>query len=492
MSLSTCQQLLESSGVAYQKVYASSIRQVSGLWVFMFKDDTTRYLAVDNALAENFDGVTKGDITVCALTVKNAIALQAYFPYTKPSSHAKFEKSFGLGDRLGVASPAHLRLFAGTGVFPVIAQQSMRELTMTKRTYPQVIACATFAAFQEGFETGWGADGDHLKKLEEVQDALSVGCTMITLDCSENIDKTYGTMSDAEILSKAQCNDQIASLIAEYGKPFALSDASSIDTDKAEIARNFFLYGEAISFAKLVYEKAIVTCSHAVDFEISIDETDTPTTPSAHLYVANELSKAGVKFVSMAPRFCGEFQKGVDYRGDIAQFEREFKQHQAIADHFGYKISVHSGSDKFSVFPIVGRISNGKWHVKTAGTNWLETVRLIAAKVPSLYRELHGYALSTAFAQAKKLYHVTTVLENIPQLSSLKDHELVSLMDMDDARQLMHITYGNLMTDTDASGNLLYGDRIMKAMHDYEDEYATMLISHIGRHLTGLGVALKS
>ena len=68
--------------------------------------------------------------------------------------------------------------------------------------------------------------------------------------------------------------------------------------------------------------------------------------------------------------------------------------HAEIADHFGYKVSVHSGSDKFAVFGIVGKYTKGRYHVKTAGTNWLEAVRVIAEVAPDLYRKMHLFALN--------------------------------------------------------------------------------------------------
>src|SRR5699024_11471236 len=113
-----------------------------------------------------------------------------------------------------------------------------------------------------------------------------------------------------------------------------------------------------------------------IDFEISIDETETITSPVAHFFVANELIQRGVKVVSLAPRFCGEFQKGIDYIGDVDQFEQELSEHALIAEHFGYKLSIHSGSDKFAVFPIMATDTKGVLHVKRAATTCLAAVRV--------------------------------------------------------------------------------------------------------------------
>ena len=102
----------------------------------------------------------------------------------------------------------------------------------------------------------------------------------------------------------------------------------------------------------------------------------------------------------------------------MKQFTEEFIVHAAIADHFGYKISVHSGSDKFMVFPVVGK-TNGKYHLKTAGTNWLEAVRVIAQHKPDLYRRMHAFALEH-LEEAKKYYYIGAKVENIPALDDLR------------------------------------------------------------------------
>src|SRR5688500_20238577 len=83
------------------------------------------------------------------------------------------------------------------------------------------------------------------------------------------------------------------------------------------------------------------------DFEVSVDETDSPTTPLEHFFIANELTRLGVKFTSLAPRFIGRFEKGVDYIGDLNALDVELEKHAAVTAHFGtYKLSLHSRSDK--------------------------------------------------------------------------------------------------------------------------------------------------
>jgi hypothetical protein len=240
-----------------------------------------------------------------------------------------------------------------------------------------------------------------------------------------------------------------------------------------------------------MYRRFFTDGKYSADFEISIDETSTPTTPLQHYFVARELIDSGVSFATMAPRFCGEFQKGVDYSGDLNQFNKEIKVHAVIARHFKYKLSIHSGSDKFSVFPAIGKETRNIFHVKTAGTNWLEAMRVIARVDPALYREIHKYAL-TVFGEARKYYHVTTDLGKIPGVDSLANEDLPKLFENNDSRQLIHITYGLILNRKNSAGEtagpLTFRDKLYDLWRQHEDLYNKALIRHIGKHLDLLGV----
>ena len=97
------------------------------------------------------------------------------------------------------------------------------------------------------------------------------------------------------------------------------------------------------------------------ELEVSVDETEQPTSHAEHVYIASGLKRLGVKWVSLAPRFIGRFEKGVDYIGSVSAFENDIAGHAAIARQLGpYKLSLHSGSDKFSIYP--GSMLSNSWH----------------------------------------------------------------------------------------------------------------------------------
>jgi hypothetical protein len=114
-------------------------------------------------------------------------------------------------------------------------------------------------------------------------------------------------------------------------------------------------------------------------------------------------------------------------------------------------------------------------------------MRVAALIDPGLYREVHTYALST-FEEARKYYHVTTDLNKIPPLASLGDGELPDLFNNNDARQLIHITYGLILNKKNPDGSFLFKDRLYKLWKDHEDVYSEALVKHIGKHLDLLGV----
>lgn len=456
------------------KIYEASLDEADGTTAAIVRTEKGKRLALMGRHAGDFFGEKNGGVVLCPFTEDNASALQALFPYTRPCSHAEHDFTIGLGDRLGLATPGHVEAVEGTGAFPVFAQQSIRELTLTGRSFQQVIADAAFGVFQKGYKSGYGADGDHLKTKEEIAYALECGCTMITLDCSAHIDIKAEAMSQAEVDSAyAQLPDGIRAHYEELYLDKILPIVGTMSGE--ELHRIVLVFYKAIDHACGCY-RYISSIRNNVDFELSIDETRTVTTPAEHFVVANELALNKVRPVSVAPHFSGEFEKGIEYIGRVADFARDFEVHQQIADHFGYKLSVHSGSDKFSVFSTVGRITGGRVHIKTAGTNWLEAMAVVAEHDPSLYRRAHKYALENR-GEAEKYYHVSTDPDTIPGIDLQSDLYLPEYLRLPASRQTIHIAYGLLLSQN------WFRDEFFRFMYEHEEEYYARLKAHIRKHI---------
>ena len=234
------------------------------------------------------------------------------------------------------------------------------------------------------------------------------------------------------------------------------------------------------------------TVHRPFELEVSVDETDTPTSHAEHLFIARELRRLGVKWVSLAPRYVGRFEKGVDYIGDLDTFEADFAGHAAIARAVGpYKLSLHSGSDKFSVYPIAARLTKGFVHLKTAGTSYLEALRTIAAVDPDFFREIYVFARER-YETDKVSYHVSAEIDRAPLPEDVSQANLPGLLDQFDAREILHVTFGSVLRWTvgtlpsgspSAGAPLRFYPHFMALLRSNGDAYAANVKAHFIRHL---------
>lgn len=481
-------------GTIDQGIYRDSLQRKGQSLFFISRNEEqkTKYAVKVSQSADEFshfpgETTTEGEYVIAQSEFTHEVAdfLRQEFPFTVPISLRGKDATIGTGDRLGLANPAHIRAVRDYDIFPVLAQQSIRELNFTQRSYDDVLDAATFAVFQEGYEDGYGFDGDHLKKIDEITMALDSGATMITLDLSEVMNaKAAGWSEDAlqEAYQKLPA-EEIARFESTYLETtFTLKDGTSLSFDRTELHRCCVMYLDALSFAKKVYDLLVEKRGEGnFDFEMSIDETEAPTVPQHHLFIIKELIYHGVVVESLAPRFIGEFQKAIDYIGDLKEFEKQFNVHCQIAKTYGnYKVSVHSGSDKFSAYPAIGKWTEGRLHVKTAGTSWLEAVRVIAMKEPALYREIHQVALDS-YQEALKFYHITADFSKITPLDQMTDQALPEYLNQPESRQLIHIIYGFVMQ------NSALRQKFYDALFVHEDLHYKVITDHIRKHVTLLG-----
>jgi hypothetical protein len=255
-------------------------------------------------------------------------------------------------------------------------------------------------------------------------------------------------------------------------------------------------YGKAIkktiALAKSVAEES-ARVKRPYEIELSVDETAEPTTPAEHYIIADQLRQAGVKIISLAPRFVGDFEKGVDYKGDLAELEASMKVHAAIAAELGpYKISLHSGSDKLSMYPVLAKVTGGKFHVKTAGTSYLEALRVAAHHDQKFFREIVEFSRG-CYDRDKATYHVSATLAGVPAPADVNDPiklEQLYLERWSDVpagkgftepgRQILHCTFGSVVTDSK------FGPALRKLLESHPAEYAEILRDHFVRHLKAL------
>ena len=317
-----------------------------------------------------------------------------------PLTLGKF--SFGMGDRFAQQAAAQLRacqLAAQSGVDVVpVWNKSNREHTFIGSEPQSVLDAAKAAVERLGWTAPWHVDADHIR-LETVD--RFVPCSdFFTIDVADSIGRAAPAEDRAAFVER---HPELVGTVRLEGvtHPFELTR-----TGLERITEKYML---AVQDAGRIY-RHVAAAKGEGNFiaEVSMDETDAPQTPPELLVILALLADEKIRVQTIAPKFTGRFNKGVDYVGDLVQFEREFNEDLAVIAHavsrYGLpanlKLSVHSGSDKFSLYPVIRRAlrrTGAGVHVKTAGTTWLEEVIGLSEAGGDgleLVREMYGYALA--------------------------------------------------------------------------------------------------
>ena len=475
------------------KIYPRSMVEITGTTYFLArqigKPANRQMLGLVGDIV-GFEGEQQGDVLLCPLTPANASALRTRLPWLNPAPLGT-QTSAGFGDRLGLATPGHAQAARGTNIAPIFAQQSVRENERTGRAPQQVMDDAMWGVFQEGWREPWGADADHLKTPADVDAFAAAGYTFFTIDPGDHVDNAAHSDDQSTLLKKlaalpweALGSSPEALYRGFLDQPIAL-EGFTLEFDEIRLLRAAVKYGRAVAHAatmsahisaQMGERPPSADSGQAFDLEVSVDETETPTSVHEHFYIAGELKRLGVRWVSLAPRFVGRFEKGVDYIGDLDHFEAELARHAAVARYFGgYKLSLHSGSDKFSIYPLAARHTGGRVHLKTAGTSYLEALRVIAQVEPGFFREMLAFARER-YETDRATYHVSAQLDKVPAPETLADANLPGLLEQFDARQVLHVTFGSVLDR--------FGDQLKAALAAHEEAHYAALARHFEKHLT--------
>lgn len=310
--------------------------------------------------------------------------------------------SVGVGDRFAHQAKAQLRacqLAAQRGVEVVpVWNKSNREHTIIGSEPGGVRRAADAAVKQLGWDRPYHVDADHIR-LETV-DRFLPACDFFTIDVADSIGQPVAPNA-VKIFATRHPEFLGTVAIPGVSEPFT--------TTPADVERVAAKYLKAVKDASAIYNKvAWAKGSDNFIAEVSMDETDAPQTPLELLFILAALANEGVKVQTIAPKFTGRFNKGVDYVGDLARFEKEFRDDLAViafaVQQFrlpaNLKLSVHSGSDKFSIYPTMRRAIRdvgAGLHLKTAGTTWLEELIGLAengGEGLALAKEVYAKALA--------------------------------------------------------------------------------------------------
>jgi tagaturonate epimerase len=310
----------------------------------------------------------------------------------------KIEKySIGIGDRFGREGNAQLAAIQeintlGIPVVPVW-NKSYREHKIVKTTHAAVRREADDAVAAMHWKNSYYVDADHIQ-MENVDEFIAFS-NFFTIDVAHFISTPVDNASKEDFIRR------YSSYIGKLTIP-GIDEVFKIDRSfLSTMADNYFM---AIQEVKKIYNY-IAARKGKENFipEVSMDETHQVQSPVELFFILAELNEQRIDVQTIAPKFSGLFAKGIDYIGDIGNFSREFEQDVAVVDYAietlgmpeSLKLSIHSGSDKFSIYPTIQKALkkfNAGIHVKTAGTTWLEEVIGLARS--------GGYGLEIA----KKIY----------------------------------------------------------------------------------------
>ena len=470
-----------------------TVLEDAALW--LHGEPTSRMLAIlarpEDPLLDRFHGHPQSfregyTLKLCPADHADGRALRETLSWLQPV-RLGLATSAGFGDRLGLATPGHVRALQrvlaevpGSDIAPIFAQQSMREMVRTNRTPEDVLSDATWGAFQAGWRGPVGADADHLKTPEDVDACATVGYSFYTFDPGAYVDgEMDGAVPEAvqrklEALPWAGLESSAGDLERGYAERRVPLEDGELYLDRPGVLRAAAKYGAAIAHVVAMYRHLAGT-GIPFELEVSVDETETPTTPVEHYYIASELKRLGVSWVSLAPRYVGRFEKGVDYIGDVQALKADLEAHAAIARALGpYKLSLHSGSDKFSVYPLIAAATRGMVHLKTAGTSYLEALRVVTQLDPAFFREILAFARGR-YPEDRASYHVSAEVERVPAPEDLSDRQLPSLLEDFDAREVLHVTFGSALAT--------FGPRLKAFLQSHEEAYFQTLERHFYRHL---------
>lgn len=409
--------------------------------------------------------------------------------------------SFGVGDRFGHQGKAQLKAFITAkkelGIdFTPVWNKSHREHTIIGTEPSEVRAEADAAVKALGWEGDYYVDADHIN-FKNVESFIEPS--------------DFFTIDVADFIGEAASQDKIDAFLSDHrsyvGKLEIPGIGEALDVTEEGLKSFANNYLVAMDEASKVY-KYLVEKKGDGNFvpEVSCDETDTPQSPLDLFFILKLLADYGVPAQTIAPRFSGRFNKGVDYVGDVDQFAKEFEQDLLVIDfavkEFGLpdnlKLSVHSGSDKFAIYPIIGSMikkHNKGIHIKTAGTTWLEEIAGLAISDGGglqLAKEVYATAYAKMDALCAPYASVIDINpENLPtpeEVETWTGQQLLNAIVHDqscdeynsDLRQLIHVGYKVAAQKGD-----VYYNGLKKYEANIENQVFTNLYE---RHIKRLGL----
>lgn len=398
------------------------------------------------------------------------------------------QRTFGFGDRFGIAGRAHLAASRESGFVPVLAQQSAAELDQSGRSPTDVLASVPSPP-----DGAWGADAAGIATTGELARFATAGFTRFTLDPSAYFVERAAHLSVAELDAAAVALEEDGVFAAGWsdlyaGREFPTSESWSLRFDPDELRRIAVKFGWALAFAEELSTHARAVCGpRPFEVEISLLRSETRTTPHEHLFVALEAQRRSLPLVAIAPHLPGSWEPVAEYADDPGELEAALQMHAAIAEACGpHQISVPEIEAKGAVLPVVGRACGARLQVKTSAASALEMLRVAARVAPQLFREILVLA-QERFPFERSMRPVSVSEDEVRFLPDAADAQLESLFLGDvRGRQLLEVTIGSIWASgVDASGRAMR-ERLGELLAGHQALYDDLLEAHLRGLLAAL------
>ncbi len=393
---------------------------------------------------------------------KTAKLLRREFPWTAPSRVLGLRKTLGTGDRTGLCIPGVLAAFSGTDAVPMPVQQSARELHLSGSSWEEALDAATFAVYREGYLGPWGASADRLQSFGDMEAALAAGYTCLSVDCAPLLGQ--GEAPSEELREQYQ------------GRTFSV-EGKQIAFDRLTLEDCCREYGQVITLVSEVFYSYAQRAG--ADLEVLLNEAETPTGAAGLYFLANELYRRGIAFQAVCPRLALPLELAAPLEEDAETLRGELELLHAVARSFGFKLSFRDLEHKPELLSLLGEITGERLHGRFGGLCWLEAMRLLSRENPILFRLVYGIAL-TALPVARQVFPSSLDESALPSLDGLSDRELPPLLFQTPVRQLLELTYGQVLHSQ-------LKDRLMGFLGERRDELCSQVKNQVRADLERIG-----
>ena len=395
-------------------VYPKSVRPHGCGKAYMLRDNQGKDWFVNCGITHPLDRKT-GEV------------LRREFPWTAPSRVLALRKTVGVGDRLDLCLPGTLDAFRESDAVPMAVQQSPRELSLSGRSWEEALDAASFAVYREGYTGPWGACADRLQSFQEIEAALAAGYTCLSVDC-------------APLLGGGEApTEELRELY--QGRTFS-AEGKQIVFDRLTLEDCCREFGQVIILLSEVFYSYVQRAG--VDLEILLNEAETPTGAAGLYFLANELCRRGVAFQAVCPRLELPLEAAAPLDGEAESLRQELELLSAVSRCFGFKLSFRCLEHKPELIGLLGEVTGARLHACLGGLGWLEAMRLLAREEPVLFRLVYGLSL-TALPIARQSFPSSLDETALPALEGLEDPALPALLTQPPVRQLMELTYGQVL-----------------------------------------------